>query len=379
MKMLATNLLKTTIFSLLFCFAISYPDQIIAANAGKNPKPDSTYVYKTINNKSLSLSVYEPKNTHISNEPRPAIVFFHGGAWNTGSKEAFAKKAAYIAEQAGVVAITVQYRVKSRDGTGPHAAVQDAMSAMRWVRQEAGKLGIDPDRIAAGGGSAGGQLALATAILDGQPGYDNSNISAKPNALVLFNPITDTRNWEKMFRRKLRSISPINRLNAPLPPTVIFQGTADKVTPFKQAKKFVGLAKQKGAKNIQLIAFEGSGHGFYNDSEQQLINVLNQTKGFIEDLGWTPQPGSEQNPVPETTPAQADQPIAMAQASNPEDPVLDNYPIPDMPPADPIIQMLNSEEMPGLPEAAQPIPTPAILPLLGAGLLGMMWGMRKRI
>ena len=140
--------------------------------------------YKTVGDTKLKLYIFAP--AAASNTP--AIVFFFGGAWIMGSPQQFEDQCRHYAER-GMVAITADYRVGSRQHVKPVQCVADARSAIRWVRANAAKLGIDPNRIAAGGGSAGGHLAACTALITefDEPNEDK-NISATPNALVLFNP-----------------------------------------------------------------------------------------------------------------------------------------------------------------------------------------------
>ena len=110
-------------------------------------------VYRSTENGDLKAWIFEPTG-HRGQDKRPAIVFFFGGGWNGGSPGQFRTQAAYLAER-GMVAILVDYRVRSRQGTLANVAVSDARAAIRWVRANAGRLGVDPDRIAASGGSAG--------------------------------------------------------------------------------------------------------------------------------------------------------------------------------------------------------------------------------
>ncbi len=102
--------------------------------------------------------------------------------------EQFEQQCRYLASR-GMVAITVDYRVASRHKTKAVDAVRDAKSAVRWFRSHAAELMIDPDRIVAAGGSAGGHLAACTGTLNDfdEPDEDHS-VSSRPNALVLFNP-----------------------------------------------------------------------------------------------------------------------------------------------------------------------------------------------
>jgi acetyl esterase len=144
--------------------------------------------YKTIGPTNLHLYLFTPKD-HSTMNRRPAIVFFFGGGWTSGSPQQFEKQCQYFASR-GMVAITADYRVTSRQGVKPVQCVADAKSAIRWLRRNAARLGIDPDRIVASGGSAGGHLAACTAVVPGldDTGEDTS-ISATPNAAVLFNPV----------------------------------------------------------------------------------------------------------------------------------------------------------------------------------------------
>ena len=131
-------------------------------------------VYKTIGDTRLELFLFTLEG-HQPTDHRPAIVFFFGGGWNNGTPKQFEPHCRMLAAQ-GMVAITADYRVASRHQVKVVDCVRDAKSAVRWVRQNAQRLGIDPQRIAAGGGSAGGHLAAATATL---PEFDEPTEDAK--------------------------------------------------------------------------------------------------------------------------------------------------------------------------------------------------------
>ena len=140
--------------------------------------------YKTVGETKLNLYIFAP--SAASNAP--AVVFFFGGGWTSGSPEQFEEQCRYLASR-GMVAITADYRVASRQQAKPTQCLADARSAIRWVRAHAPQLGIDPQRIAAGGGSAGGHLAACTPLISefDEPGED-AKVSAEPDALLLFNP-----------------------------------------------------------------------------------------------------------------------------------------------------------------------------------------------
>ena len=155
--------------------AVSYPPTL----------PDArVHTYKTVDEVVLRLWVFQPED-RADAEARPGAVFFFGGGWRTGSPAQFERQAKALRDR-GMVGIVADYRVSSRHGTHPWQAVADAHDALRWVWSHAGELGIDPGRIAAGGGSAGGHLAAATATLAHPEGPDRELV--RPNALLLFNP-----------------------------------------------------------------------------------------------------------------------------------------------------------------------------------------------
>ena len=186
------------------------------------PQPTSiegarTHVYKSIDGIDLRLHVFSPPD-HLASMKRPAIVFFFGGGWTRGTVEQFVPQSQHLAER-GMVAIVADYRVFARHKTTPFDAMTDARSAIRWVRSHAPELGIDPARIAASGGSSGGHIALSAAVFDrfDDPREDRS-VSAKPNALVLFNPAVDTSSAPTFAARtpgRGQEGSPFHHLDGP--------------------------------------------------------------------------------------------------------------------------------------------------------------------
>ena len=131
-------------------------------------------------------------------------------------------------------------------------------------------MGIDPNRVIASGGSAGGHVAACTGVINGldEVGED-STINSIPNAMILFNPVIDTTEKDYGLKkvgidRKIE-ISPCHHVKSGIVPTLIFHGTTDKTVPFENVKRFTELMNESG--NIcELIPFEGKGHGFFNGS-----------------------------------------------------------------------------------------------------------------
>ena len=186
-----------------------------------------------------------------------AIIYFTGGGWVNGSVDTQIANAAWFRDH-GIIGITADYRVKSRHGTSPVECIQDAKSAVRYVRAHASELGIDPNKIIVAGGSAGGHIAACTAISGGdEPGEDLS-VSSKANALVLHNPVLGEGFGEDFFKEH-PEFSPILGVNKGWPPTILSCGTADKTTPFAVAQKFTQLMIAKG--NIcELIPVKDADH-----------------------------------------------------------------------------------------------------------------------
>lgn len=246
--------------------------------------------YKQVGNTKLILNVFYPAGHDPKKDTRPAIVFFFGGGWNGGSPGQFAPHCEYLASR-GMVAITADYRVKSRQGTSPFECVKDGKSAVRWIRQNAHRLGIDPKRVASGGGSAGGHVAAATGTVSGlEEAGENSSISSKPNALVLFNPVYD--NGPKGYghervKERFREISPIHNIRKGMPPAIVFLGDKDTLIPVSTAEKFKSLMEEVGSRS-DLHVYEDQPHGFFNQGRKGNFyekTVMEMDK-FLSSLGW---------------------------------------------------------------------------------------------
>lgn len=259
-----------------------------ARAAEEHPFP-LTRVYKTIRDVSLSLTVYQPAPSSTA-ELRPALVFFFGGGWTKGNPSQFEPHCRHFA-QLGLVGITVDYRVRDRHGTTPLASIADARSAIRWVRAHSASLGVDPNRIAASGGSAGGHLAAAAAFIDAfdEPSDDKS-VSAVPNALILFNPALDTGRLrtDRGFGTEAERASPLHHVKPGAPPTIIFHGTADETVPFEVAESFTKRMLELGSR-CELVPYEGRGHGFFNHREgkgKDYPDTIRRMEGFLREVGF---------------------------------------------------------------------------------------------
>ncbi len=250
--------------------------------------------YKSIGETKLRLWIFEPDRQ--TNTPRPAIVFFFGGGWTGGTPGQFQQHAKLLAAR-GMVAIVADYRVATRHQVKVDSCLRDAKSAIRYVRANAKRLNIDPNRIAAAGGSAGGHLAAATASVPGfeETGEDTA-VSSRPNALVLFNPVLvlgavpgavlpadSIRLDTPRFGVPPTEISPYHHLQRNGPPTIIFHGEADTTVPFVSAQLYRDKAVSLGFP-CELASYPGQTHGFFNHGRANNEFYQKTTERMLEFL-----------------------------------------------------------------------------------------------
>jgi acetyl esterase/lipase len=257
--------------------------------------------FKRVGDVELRLFVFKPADWRAEDR-RPAIVFFFGGGWRNGTPGQFAPHAKYLAGR-GMVGLCAEYRVHSRHQAQVADCVADAKSAVRWVRGHAAELGVDPDRIVAAGGSAGGHLAAAVATLHGfdDPG-DDQTIACRPNALALFNPAVDLTALGSNAGRnsargdELRSrlgaapeeLSPGKHIVPGIPPTIIFHGRADTTVPYRQAEQFAAKMVECGNR-CELAGYDGAAHGFFNHGRgdgSAYRDTLRRLDEFLASLGY---------------------------------------------------------------------------------------------
>ncbi len=248
------------------------------------------FVYKQVDTTVLKMNVYYPED-YKKGEQRPAIILFFGGGWNGGSMNQFRMHARHFASK-GMIAITADYRVKKRQNTTPFESVKDGRSAIRYLREHAEQLGIDPNRIAAGGGSAGGHVAAASDLTQIDEVTDNIAVSPRPNALVLFNPVFNNGpgnyGYER-FNERYTEISPFHNIKKGAAPTIVFLGTNDKLIPVETAKQYQQKMQEIGSR-CDLILYEGQSHGFFNYSPKRDKKYYNETVDeavkFLTSLGY---------------------------------------------------------------------------------------------
>ncbi len=271
--------------------AQSYPPKISS---------DSVHTYKSVEGHDLKIWVFNPTITSKTNAP--AMLFFFGGGWNSGSPTQFVKYCERLSER-GMVGIVADYRVKSRQGVQAKTCVEDALDALRYIAANATTLGIDSDRIGVGGGSAGGHLAASLGTI-------HASDPAAPKVMALFNPATilapisddlsdaplgELKKMNALYQAKeehLRiriglepvELSPFHHVASNSPPAIIFHGTNDKTVPYESAKLFASQLRKNGV-FVDLKTYEGAGHGFFN-REPYFSQTAEELEAFLLGLGW---------------------------------------------------------------------------------------------
>lgn len=275
------------IFSLAISLAAAVTMTSLAmAQSPVDFSPTEKKVYKELADNKLEIWIWKPIGWKEADK-RGAIVFYHGGGWRSGNPASFSRQCAKLAER-GMVAFSVQYRLTSQPGVAMEDCVQDAKSAYRWVISHAAELGIDPKKVAAGGGSAGGHLAAALATLpEVNDPADDANVSTTPVALVLFNPAIklDFKRAASVASRQteeLLKLSPYHHLKAGHPPTLIFHGDADTTVPIQTVHDYAAKVKELGGR-CEVVVAPGQGHSYFN-KEPFVWDTLKQTQTFLEDL-----------------------------------------------------------------------------------------------
>lgn len=253
--------------------------------------PTRSMVYKKVANRELSFHVFEPEG-HQPTDRRACYITIHGGGWTGGNPQRMYPFAAHYSKL-GLVGISVQYRLHSaKTSVSVFDCVKDARSAVRYVKQHAKELGIDPQKIIVSGGSAGGHLAAATAQFDmvNEDGEDTA-VSTTPAALVLLFPVIDcsTEGYgQAKIGDRWQELSPVHHVRVGLPPTITFHGTGDTVTPFIGAKTFHEGMLKAGNKS-ELVINEGGTHGYLMRDKALLDDTLARSDAFLAGLGLVPK------------------------------------------------------------------------------------------
>jgi acetyl esterase/lipase len=273
----------------------------------KDLKVEDNIVYKTIGGQDLKLTVFYPKVKKFKSAP--LLVYIHGGGWGHGNRFVIVKSGGIdVVRQlndAGVVCATIEYRLV--DGSGPTGldAVADCKDAIHFLVKNADRFGIDPQRIATMGGSAGGHLSLVTALgedkdypcapdLAGYRGkvlaevadfplvsmvdpklFQGSNF-ARPSRLIpiLGGPLDQKRDVAE-------KLSPTLLLRPDSPAIFLAHGDHDHVLNVLNSITFAQLCREKGVP-VELIVVKNADHGFRGDAiEPSQEEIDRRTVAFL--------------------------------------------------------------------------------------------------
>jgi acetyl esterase/lipase len=257
------------------------------------------FVYRELEPEPLRLFVVKPQGWNPTDR-RPALLFFFGGGWTTGTPRNSIDWARFAAKN-GMVGIAPDYRTKGRHDTSPLSSVADSRAALAWVQAHAAELGIDPAHIVVGGNSAGGHVALWTALTRNPPGSSVQESPAlKPAALILFSTVSDTSPQTgytpQRFSEHATALSPVHQLEENMPPVLAFHGDADTLVPLAQA---VALREKLVAEGntCELIIVPGGSHNFdrdlpeWQEKSRDLVVQFLARRGLVRPAAGGPDGG----------------------------------------------------------------------------------------
>ena len=245
------------------------------------------HIYKNEGDTAREIEIFFPKNHNPITKAVPGIIMFHGGGWGGGHRKQFRYLCHYFSTR-GLVAATVTYQLASKAGaklakgteSRKRVCITDAKSAIRWYKQNAEKLGIDPLKIVAGGGSAGGHISLLATT---NPGLNDPRDTKKYDttvaAYLLFNPalsVADSKDPEVDF---------LNHLKDDLPPAIVFFGSKDKWLKNGWKAALAKISSLKIADSVDVRSAEGQDHGFFNRQPWADVTLIEADK-FLRTLGY---------------------------------------------------------------------------------------------
>ncbi len=228
--------------------------------ARKNHKIET---YKSVDTYNLEAHIFLPERT---SKPTPVILYFHGGSWSEGKPDWFFESGQSYAKN-GWAAIAIEYRILGRHNTLPFEAVKDAKTSIRWIRENASRLNINPNQIVVTGNSAGGHLALATTLVSNWNEHsDNLDISAVPNVVMVNAAVYDLTvpNSKWIVRdfddpNLVKQISPNDLIKRTDTKYLLIHGEADGNCSFESAQYFYDNMKAIG-NDITLHSIPDAGH-----------------------------------------------------------------------------------------------------------------------
>lgn len=239
------------------------------------------HVYRHLSPIPVRLYVFKPQGWK-SGDCRPALIWFFGSGGSPRNSAAWAAWAAGL----GFVGVAPDYRVSARFHMTSLESVADARAALRWVEDHAAELGVDSHRIVTGGNSAGGFLALWTAISHAPPGSaEDESPTIKPAAMILTSPMTVAP--PERFGDDARALSPLHQLDDQMPALLVFHGNADKGASY--ANSVALCARFAATGNVsRLITIPGGSHNYAGDNPAWWPRTLAIGLDFLKKQGLIP-------------------------------------------------------------------------------------------
>lgn len=254
-------------------------------------KDAATYVYTQRAQGDVLAHLFLPESSDPT--PRPVIVFFHGGFWDTPTPTQFVPHCLHFASR-GAVAVAAETRTSGKNGTGPLEAIEDARDLIRWLRHNADTFNIDPDKITIGGAAGGAYLALLTAMPKPKNLPPVDGLDCYPQALVLFSSLVNSATKGPAADRfpdpkSAKITSPSNLIRRKLPPMIFFHGKSDRITPFDEVEKFRRRMRWRG-NSCALVDFERADHSFFNFnvSHKNFERTIAAADHFLVEHGLLP-------------------------------------------------------------------------------------------
>jgi acetyl esterase len=249
--------------------------------AASAPPAGKLYVYKKSAGRRRELEVYFPPNHDPSKAKVPGLILFHGGGWTGGTLTQFRTACQYFASR-GLVTATVEYQMLAKQDVKQlpkgesfkWVCITDAKSAIRWFKEHAGELGVDPQRIITGGGSAGGHIAvLATTNPGLNDPKDPEKIDTSVIAYLLFNSAftQDDENDAEVYALK--------HVKKNLAPAAVFFGTKD--TWLKGWDTLYAHLKVSGNTTTEVHLAEGQSHGIFNKDPWQTVTLIEADRFLV--------------------------------------------------------------------------------------------------
>ncbi|MEY4569865.1 MAG: hypothetical protein RLZZ398_1304 [Verrucomicrobiota bacterium] len=228
-------------------------------------KDAATYVYEQRPQGDVLAHLFFPEKA--KSEPRPVVVFFHGGFWDSPTPTQFVPHCLHFASR-GAVAVAAETRTSAKNGTGPLEAIEDARDLIRWLRHNADTFNLDPEKITLGGAGGGAYLALLATLPKPKNLPPVDGLNCFPQALILFSSLVNTASKGAAADRfpdakTAKRLSPSQLVRRKLPPMLFFHGKSDRIAPFDEVEKFRRRLRWRG-NSCELVDFVRADHSFFN-------------------------------------------------------------------------------------------------------------------